>query len=432
MAKAAKHEEAGGAADKPSALERVNPTWDLKLIIVACVVGALVVAIGVWAEIYVKLDAILSTTFMVSGLALIFGAFGAQATVRYKSLVIAGVAATALIFLFAIDYLRHQSIVIIDIWTPDKFVTTIKAGLARVKGTVEGNAPSMIQMRYYLQYAQLQDDPNVITAWPNPSGGEALEVPICVTRDKVLPWFGRGAVELQVKAASREDPNMEILNRKSGKQIGSRKDCDIPDPTVAGARNPVISSAHAEAAADIDRLIEDLLSDNTDVRRLARDRLAARGASVIRPLMNRAVAMTESNDRLAFRMQVGAAVVIDTMLSSKGRQVPPATVSQELNARDFAALVSWTLNNDLSLRDPAVRIVANTADIAALRLLMQAIGNQTDANVVFNTAWILLQSAQRLRSNASVLAEIKQFARQLRPRAHNDNTTRLLNQIEAL
>jgi hypothetical protein len=201
---------------------------------------------------------------------------------------------------------------------------------------------------------------------------------------------------------------------------------------VAGARNPVISSAHAETAPDINRLIEDLLSDNTDVRRLARDRLAAQGPSVIRRLMERAVAMTESNDRLAFRMQVGAAVVIDTMLSSKGRQVPPATVSHELNPRDFAALVNWTLNNDLSLRDPAVRIVANTADIAALRLLMQAIGNQTDANVVFNTAWILLQSAQRLRSNASVLAEIKQFARQLRPRAHNDNTTRLLNQIEAL
>jgi hypothetical protein len=188
MAKAAKHEEADGAAEKPPALEKVNPTWDFKLIIVACVVGALVVAIGVWAEIYVKLDAILSTTFMVSGLALIFGAFGAQATVRYKSLVIAGVAATALIFLFAIDYLRHQSIVIIDIWTPDKFVTTIKAGLARVKGTVEGNAPSMIQMRYYLQYAQLQDDPNVITAWPNPSGGEALveEPSSCKSRRRAV------------------------------------------------------------------------------------------------------------------------------------------------------------------------------------------------------------------------------------------------------
>src|SRR5262245_52555364 len=95
-------------ADKPDKgqLKRVNPVWELRLIVAACVVGAALVIIGLWGEIAVGLDGILSTTFMVSGLALIFGAFGSQATVQYKGWVVAGAAAIALIFLFAIDYLR--------------------------------------------------------------------------------------------------------------------------------------------------------------------------------------------------------------------------------------------------------------------------------------------------------------------------------------
>jgi hypothetical protein len=416
-------------------LRRANPVWAFRLIVMSCVVGAALVAIGLWGEIAVTLDGILSTTFMVSGLALIFGAFGSQATVQYKGWVIAGVAAIALIFLFAIDYLRRDSYVIVELLTSKAFVTTLKAGEAIIKGTVESAGQSQLRTRFVVRYRHMDDlTPRFDTEWPKAENqSENPIVSLCFTRDKLIHWFGRGG-QLEwrlLNATSPLEAGMEIRDQKNT-LIGSRRECgeDSPPP-VAHLPGPAMPSAHAEPTAPAD-LINDLLSDNPDVRRLARDRLAAQGPSVIRPLMDRAIAMTASNDRLAFRMQVGAAVVIDTMLSNKGRQVPPATVSRQLNARDFGALVSWTLNNDLSLRDPAVRVVANTADVAALHQLMQAIENQTDATIIFNTAWILRQSAQRLRSNAPVLAEIKQLARQLRPRARTANTTSLLDQIEAM
>lgn len=190
------------------------------------------------------------------------------------------------------------------------------------------------------------------------------------------------------------------------------------------------SRAHAEQTSDVDVLIEDVLSENPDVRRLARDRLARIGPSVVRRLMDRALTMTAANDRLALRMQTGAAIVLDTMLIKNAAS--SADLGRELNAGDFNALVSWTVNRDSSLRDPAVRVVANAADVAALRSLMHAVEHEIDAAIIYNTAWILQRSAQRLRSNASVLAEIKQLARTLRPRASNANTTRLLDQIEAM
>src|SRR5262249_7930445 len=64
-------------ADGGPKLERANPL-ELWLIIAACVVGGALLAIGLWGEIAVTLDGIMSTTFIVSGLALIFGAFGSQ------------------------------------------------------------------------------------------------------------------------------------------------------------------------------------------------------------------------------------------------------------------------------------------------------------------------------------------------------------------
>src|SRR5262249_56102427 len=65
-------------ADSGPKLKRANPLWELRLIIAACMVGGVLLAIGLWGEIAVTLDGIMSTTFIVSGLALIFGAFGSQ------------------------------------------------------------------------------------------------------------------------------------------------------------------------------------------------------------------------------------------------------------------------------------------------------------------------------------------------------------------
>jgi hypothetical protein len=409
-------------------LKQVNPVWELRLIVTACVVGAALVIVGLWGEIAVKLDGILSATFMVSGLALIFGAFGSQATVQYKGWVVAGAAATALIFLFAIDYLRRDSIVIVDLQTSKDVTTTLTAGGQINKGIVD-NFPQFIRTRFYVRYSEVMNDmPQFDTHWWT---GNVPDTSLCFSKDRLTRWFGRGGqLDWRLSAANPQDGNMEILDRRNNSRIGSKLECGGENTSTARLPDFAIASAHAQPAADDEILIEDLLNENPDVRRLARSQLANLGPRVIRPLMDRAINMSASNDRLAFRMQVGAAVAIDTMFS---RKVAPSEVAQQLRTGDFTALVKWTLNNDRSLRGPALRIFANTANVPALQELMRAIERETDEDVIYNTAWILRQSAQRYRADRTRLADIKQLARHLRSRAAGlEKTISFLDQIEAI
>src|SRR5262249_40144949 len=204
------------------------------------------------------------------------------ATVRYKGWVVAGVAATALIFLFAIDYLRSDSYVVILLRSPKEVSTTINAGNAIIKGTVQ-NGP-LLRTRFIVFYKELGDsNPNFLAEWPK--AGDRSENPavlICLARERLIRWFGRGdELDWQLHTTGPLDANTAIRDDKNN-LIGSSRECgnDSPIP-VARAPNLAESPAHAEQAPDHDALIEDLLSENPDVRRLARDRLASIGSSVI-------------------------------------------------------------------------------------------------------------------------------------------------------
>lgn len=415
----------------PVQLIPANPTWAFGLVIISCVVGALLLVVGVWAEIAVALDGILCTTFIVSGLGLIFGAFGSQATVQYKKWVVTGVAATSLIFLFAIDYLRRDSYVVIELLTTKTPTTVISAGDATIKGSVT-NEGSRLRTRFVVLHGSVRDtDVRILTEWPpRPTEvrSENRVEPLCLGDYKLMHTFGRGR-----SLAWRLSETAMKIRDDSNNLIASRAKCGIDD-LGPSARLPslLITSANAQSAPEVQALVQDLLSDNTDVRRLARESLANIGPPAIRPLMDRAEAMTATNDRLAFRAQIGAATAIDNMLSKGSKIAPPLEVSRQLNAADFEALIQWTFNRDQSLLGPTLRILANTADATALRSLMKAIERTSDENIIYNTAWILRQSAARYRSDSQTLAEIKRLSNSLRSRASGEKTTNFLNQTDAM
>ena len=181
----------GGAQGRPRLIP-VNPSWEFRLVVASCAVGAALLVVGVWAEFTVVLDGVLSTTFIVSGLALIFAAFGAQATVQYKGWVVAGVAAIALIFLFAIDYLRRDSYVIVDLMTPKRSPPSFRTGDTTIPGAPDFEG-DLLRTRFFIRYRQL-DDSNLsfYAQWPRDDPHQSPIVLICFTRDKLVHWFGRG------------------------------------------------------------------------------------------------------------------------------------------------------------------------------------------------------------------------------------------------
>jgi hypothetical protein len=226
--------------------------------------------VGLWGEIGVLFDGILSTTFIVSGLALIFGAFGAQATIQYKGWVVAGVAAIALAFLFAVDYLRRDSYVIVELLSKKNPSTTIKADNVLIKGTVEPMGDTL-RTRFFVRYRDVGNRiPRFDVAIPRENASENVVESICFSKDNLVPWFGRGSHLIWWLNES----SMEVFDQ-GRVRIGSKKDCGFSEPSpLVRLLDFGISSAHAQGAPDIETLLADLLSDNVDVRRLSRERLA--------------------------------------------------------------------------------------------------------------------------------------------------------------
>src|SRR5262249_38482882 len=148
-----------------------------------------------------------------------------------------------LIFLFAIDYLRRDSYVIVELLTSKAFVTTIKAGEAIIKGTVEGAGPSNLRTRFVVRYRHLDDTtPRFDTEWPKADNqSENPIVSLCFSRDKLIHWFGRGGeLDWRLTAANPLDPAMEIRDQKNN-LIGSRRECGEDILPVAHLPNPAMS-----------------------------------------------------------------------------------------------------------------------------------------------------------------------------------------------
>lgn len=409
-----------------SGLERVTPEWNTKLVIASCAIGAVLLAVGLSTDIFTLLDGILSTTFIVSGLAVVFGALGTQATVRYKGMVIAGVAATALIFLFAIDYLRRDSYVIVELITSQKPTTDMEAGDTLIKGTVKKYGDKL-QTKFFVLYSYITNsDPRFEIDMHNSDSEESPRSPVCFDKGKLLHWFGRNA---KVTWSLNEE-TLQIFDDNNN-LVGSENECPGYQKVKLHWPEIGITAAHAQSVAAINSMIEDLLSDNTDVRRLTRDQLANVGPAAVRPLMDTAIRMVAARNRLAFRMQVGAAVAIDRMIARDPRRMGPAVRAQLTSAHDDA-LIQWSLNRDQSLLGPTLRILAATADLPTLNKLVRVVSRVNDENILYNTAWVLRQSAQRYRADASTLAGIKALAQSFRTRSPGGKTNNLLNQVEAM
>ena len=77
----------------------------------ALTVGTVLSAGGLLCLNYGSISSTVSLLVLCSGLGIIFGAFGSTATIRYKGVVVAGVAAVAIVLLWFVDYLIQDDFV---------------------------------------------------------------------------------------------------------------------------------------------------------------------------------------------------------------------------------------------------------------------------------------------------------------------------------
>jgi hypothetical protein len=244
------HEEGqlGASAENTSERERVAsrdvdaPNFSIPSVVALVIAGALITT-GLWGEIADKLNGIWTNSLFVSGLALIFYVFGTQATVKYRHWVMAGVGGTALIFLFAVTYLRQDSYAQLAIGSSKEPELSLQFGRSIVRGEIslEGSQKftRMIvfnsemgtadQFRLHVDYVSSS------TTQRSPNSESAT---ICFDRAKISPWFARNkSVTWMVDVAKRQliDLKREV--------VGSSQDCML---SIQESRSlPAILDVHS-------------------------------------------------------------------------------------------------------------------------------------------------------------------------------------------
>ena len=97
-------DEMSGRAGEPQ-------SWAGPVFWSALTVGTVLSAGGLLCLNYGSISSTVSLLVLCSGLGIIFGAFGSTATIHYKGVVVAGVAAVAIVLLWFVDYLIQDDFV---------------------------------------------------------------------------------------------------------------------------------------------------------------------------------------------------------------------------------------------------------------------------------------------------------------------------------
>lgn len=158
-----------------------------------------------------------------------------------------------------------------------------------------------------------------------------------------------------------------------------------------------ISTAKAEPTlnqqADIKGLIERLKSDDTSVRRNARDQLSTGDPGAI-PQMMEAFRGNATN----YRIRLGVVYALDEMLRrSPGQR---SAISAALKPDDFPGLVSAASDDDKTIRNYAAEFLFQLQDPRAVPASVQAARDASDNSKAANQVLIIQQSAQSLTPTA--------------------------------
>lgn len=135
--------------------------------------------------------------------------------------------------------------------------------------------------------------------------------------------------------------------------------------------------------------LEGLQSDDTFVRRNARDLLASAGADAVPVMLERLRTMPGD-----YRLKQGVIFVLAEMLRSK--EVKPSDIAAKLVSKDFPVLVQAAADDDKTIRYQAAEILYALEDPRAVQLSLEAAKQATDPGVANNQILILRQAGSQL------------------------------------
>ncbi len=274
-------------------------------------VGLALTALGIAMQWLSVLGITQSALILCSGLGIIFGAFGSMATIRYKGVVIAGVAAIAIVLLVVVHHYIREDVVIVQIDGDVKDAKIALIGERHYWGAELGGTYEILILADGGEIRQ--DRMHLIIEVPEGTNGHYREIPFdCVPTDAIAPYLGSGR-----KLQWRFNKAAEQITDSRGRTIDQgpcKGRVDAAPEAAWGVPFGLVGSAHAQGDA-IGAALVALESDSSIVRREARSKLADQGLDAIRPMLDFLVL-----DPRSYRKTLGVSVALTEMLRERKDQ----------------------------------------------------------------------------------------------------------------
>ena len=383
---------------------RQDPYWKEPTFQAALWIGGGLVVTGLGCFSALPVSQTVAVLVLCSGLGILFGAFGSTAVVRYKGVVVAGVAATAVVLVLLVNYLTRDDIVRLRIAGDVKGSLLGLYGDEAYPGADHNQFYEFVVIGRELKISHLS---LMVTASPsNERPNERREVLFeCIPQRAIGPYLGSGKT-LQW----RFDAKKEQLSGVDGKIVASGP-CPDGEKTTVAEEAPafanttfsLISSAYAQTparAATVRPYIRDLYSDSATVRRDARQTISKSGVDAIPELMGE----WERNPT-NYRVRLGASVSLAEFLrSNKGQRT---VVSSKLTDRHLELLTQAAGDPDRTIRIYASEFLYTLGDRRALPAV-QRVFPQTTEDGKYNLVVVLkgvspvLSTTERSSMNESL------------------------------
>ncbi|MFZ1430603.1 MAG: hypothetical protein WAS21_28020 [Geminicoccaceae bacterium] len=375
-------EQQAGAIDQISE----PPSWGGQIFWSALVVGAALAVGGLLCLGYASISSTVALLVLCSGLGIIFGAFGSTATIHYKGVVVAGVAAVAIVLLWFVDSLIQDDFVQGEI---DGDITGSQIHIRGDRvylGAVNDGRFEFIVVGKEIKRSRLE----ATFYFPPDEDGRGEEEMIfeCIEKKKLEPFLGSGRL-----IQWRFDREHGELRTDDGELVSLIGPCPARSAGTPAAWNDwhILPSALAAEpeATDIDQSLQDLRSGSTSVRRDARQSLAAQGPAITKPLLAEL-----RRDPDSYRTRLGVVVALTEMLREHKAQA--AEIAAQLDDDDLALLTDAAGDPDRTVRVYASEFLFDLADPRTVPLALERLGDAGD-NERFNLILVLKGTYPRLQ-----------------------------------
>ena len=328
------------------------------------VVGALLTLAGGTVQALHLLGTTTGQLVLCSGLGLIFGAFGLTATINYKGIVVAGVAAVAIVLLLVVDHLVQDDIARLRVDGDIKGAKLELSGDEEYLGVDRGTSYEFVIVGREIRQPRLK----LYVSFPQAADTEFSEYIFeCIAKSEIEKYLG-GNETVQW----RFDRKNGLITGPNGKRIAAVGGCVDPGAATTFSfwkgLSPVGSAA---AQGSIDSLLRGLNSESSVERRTSRKALAAQGLDAVRPVLDNWAAAPDD-----YRRKLGAAVALTEYL--RDNKADRSAISAKLTLDDLARLVLAAADHDRTVRVYASEFLFDLGDPRVAPLALQALPAASD------------------------------------------------------